>query len=134
MAEAIFKEKVKQKGLESIYKADSAGTASYHIGETPDPRTLSTLEDHGISFSHRGQQFDEDLNQQFDYLVAMDSSNKQNMERLIGRADKLFLMRDFDPEGRGLDVCDEVSIKIKVGKLIKGAKRPHVYYLIVTKI
>lgn len=106
MAEAIFKEKIEERGLAAKYDGDSAGTAAYHIGETPDPRTLSTLASHGIFFTHRGQQFDEDLNRQFDYIIAMDSTNKQNIERLIGRADKLYLMRDFDAIARGADVPD----------------------------
>ncbi len=32
MAEAVFKHTVKQKGLESRFNIDSAGTEDYHVG------------------------------------------------------------------------------------------------------
>jgi low molecular weight phosphotyrosine protein phosphatase len=33
MAEAVFAHTVKEKGLESQFRIDSAGTAGYHVGE-----------------------------------------------------------------------------------------------------
>lgn len=50
MAEGVFQSMAKKepyKGL--IGKIDSCGTGGYHIGEGPDDRTMSTLEDHGIT-------------------------------------------------------------------------------------
>ena len=106
MAEAIFNHKIQEKGLSLQFKGDSAGTANYHVGDKPDPRTVDTVEKKGIKISHRGQQFKKFHADEFDYLVAMDSSNQKNMTlELHGLGKKVWLMRAFDPVENG-DVPD----------------------------
>ncbi|EPZ32726.1 Phosphotyrosine protein phosphatase I superfamily domain-containing protein [Rozella allomycis CSF55] len=58
MAEAVFRHKVEIKGLQDAFHIDSCGTASYHIGESPDERSIKTCEDNGIESikMHRGRQ------------------------------------------------------------------------------
>lgn len=107
LAEAIFKEKLRKEGLNSKIAADSAGTANYHVGENPDPRTVEIANKHGIPVDHKGQQFKKKHQKEFDYLLAMDHSNYQNMVKEMGEdPEKLILMRDFDPYGKGEDVPD----------------------------
>ncbi|MEP1032934.1 low molecular weight protein-tyrosine-phosphatase [Ekhidna sp.] len=107
LAEAIFKKKVEIGGLSNKIHADSAGTANYHVGENPDPRTIEIAEKHGVPVDHKGQQFQKKHQSQFDYLLAMDHSNYRNMTVEMGSdPDKLMLMRDFDPHGKGQDVPD----------------------------
>lgn len=107
LAEAIFNEKLRKEGLNGYFIANSAGTAGYHIGENPDPRTIEIAEKHGIAIDHKGQQFKKDHQKVFDYLVAMDQSNLQNMILAMGQEpNNLMLMRDFDSEGKGKDVPD----------------------------
>lgn len=107
LAEAIFKEKLRKEGLSTKIIADSAGTANYHVGENPDPRTVEIAEKHRISINHKGQQFKKAHRDEFDYLIAMDASNIQNMVSEMGeKPDKLLLMRNFDPYGKGEDVPD----------------------------
>ena len=106
MAEAIFNNKIKEKGLESYFLGDSAGTANYHVGDYPDPRTVETVSKNGIKIHHEGQQFKKKHTSAFHYLVAMDASNQQNMWREIGdNQTEVYLMRDFDPIEKG-DVPD----------------------------
>ena len=106
MAEAIFNHKVKEFGLETHLIGDSAGTANYHVGENPDPRTIETLEKKSIMIRRKGQQFKREHADEFDYLIAMDQSNKQNMLRELGNINQeVLLIRDFDPSGNG-DVPD----------------------------
>lgn len=108
MAEAIFNDKIAKKGLESYFSADSAGTANYHVGESPDPRTVETVQKNNISISHRGQQFKRHHASEFHYLIGMDQSNINNMMRELrgSNEDQVFLMRDFDINGKGMDVPD----------------------------
>ncbi|NQZ78967.1 MAG: low molecular weight phosphotyrosine protein phosphatase [Ekhidna sp.] len=107
LAEAIFHQKIKEEGLEEYLGCDSAGTANYHVGEKPDPRTIAIANKHGIPVDHQGQQFKRVHGEVFDYLVAMDQSNYNNMiSELGGEKDSLLLMRDFDPRGKGEDVPD----------------------------
>ncbi|MEQ8904753.1 low molecular weight protein-tyrosine-phosphatase [Ekhidna sp.] len=107
LAEAIFKKKLQKEGLINKIEADSAGTANYHVGENPDPRTIEIAAKHGVFFTHKGQQFKKNHVVEFDYLVAMDESNIQNMVLELGeKPEKLLLMRNFDPYGKGEDVPD----------------------------
>jgi protein-tyrosine phosphatase len=109
LAEAIFKDKLKKKGLESYFEVDSCGTANYHVGDSPDPRTIANAKKNGIVIDHCGRQFiANDLNE-FDFILAMDKSNYQNILRLLkdkGHESKVMLMREFDTMGKGKDVPD----------------------------
>jgi protein-tyrosine-phosphatase len=56
-----------------------AGTASYHVGSPPDSRSLRTCAKYGIQTNHRARQLTEDDLRNFDYLLAMDSSNLEDI-------------------------------------------------------
>lgn len=104
LAEAIFKNKVKQKGLEQVVFADSCGTSNYHIGDSPDPRTIANATKNGIVIEHCGRQLGEEDLEKFDLILAMDKSNYQNILRLPNSsnfAKKVMLMREFDPVEKG---------------------------------
>jgi protein-tyrosine phosphatase len=106
MAEGIFQHKIFQLGKEDQWAHDSAGTSSYHIGDQPDPRTLDTLSEHGITFQHAARQVSSDANR-FDYIIAMDHSNYADLKSILPADFKgLYLMRDFDPVRKGADVPD----------------------------
>jgi protein-tyrosine phosphatase len=109
LAEALFKQKVKQAGLEHCLEADSCGTSNYHIGEPPDSRTIANARKNGITIHHLGRQLSVHDLEQFDYIIAMDQSNLENIHYL-GRnhavAGNVSLMRAYDPEGKGQDVPD----------------------------
>jgi protein-tyrosine phosphatase len=109
LAEAIFKDKLKKKGLESYFEVDSCGTANYHVGDSPDPRTITNAKKNGVTIDHCGRQFTaNDLNE-FDFILAMDKSNYQNVLRLLKDKEhesKVMLMREYDTIGKGKDVPD----------------------------
>lgn len=107
LAEAIFNQKIKENKLESSLFCDSAGTANYHVGDFPDPRTIEVANNHSVPVNHLGQQFKKSHMDEFQYLIAMDRSNYQNMVREMGsEPENLFMMRDFDEKGKGQDVPD----------------------------
>jgi protein-tyrosine phosphatase len=108
LAEAIFKDKIKHRGFDSWIEADSCGTSNYHIGDTPDPRTIANAIRNGITIDHLGRQLCVDDLADFDYILAMDSSNHVNILRLSNddlHKNKVQLMREYDPKGKG-DVPD----------------------------
>ncbi|MBV7270231.1 low molecular weight protein-tyrosine-phosphatase [Winogradskyella luteola] len=79
------------------FYVDSAGTAAYHIGNSPDHRSIKVAKTHGIDISHQSaRQFKVSDFDTFDYIYAMDSSNYNNIISLargnedIGKV-KLFL-------------------------------------------
>lgn len=84
MAEGIFQSIAKEDKYQGkIGKIDSCGTAAYHTGESPDSRTLSTLEDNGITnYDHAARRFNPKDFERFDYIFAMDRSNLHDLQKL----------------------------------------------------
>lgn len=108
LAEAIFHHKIRARGLENVVEADSCGTSDYHIGQSPDPRTIASATRNGIAIDHCGRQLCADDFERFDLIMAMDSSNYRNILAVLNdqsHVRKVRLMREFDPAGNG-DVPD----------------------------
>lgn len=79
LAEGILKSKLPT----NEFFVDSAGTASYHVGEKPDIRSIETAFNHGIQISsQRSRQFKEEDFDLFDYIYVMDYSNYDNVIHL----------------------------------------------------
>lgn len=80
MAEAVFKHTVKKAGLEDRFDIiNSYGTAGFHIGENPDPRSVSTCRKHGVPVNHTAQQITYADFDKFDYVIGMDESNREDL-------------------------------------------------------
>lgn len=78
LAEGILRHKAEQNKL-SI-EVDSAGTAGYHVGEMPDPRSVKKAKEYGIDISMlRGRQFTVSDFNCFDYIYVMDQSNYRDV-------------------------------------------------------
>lgn len=107
LAEAIFNQKVKEKGLADKIRCDSAGTANYHIGADPDRRSIETAIKHGIPIAHKGRQYQPGDAGIFDYILAMDENNFRDIVHISGKKPTgLFKMRAFDPKGKDENVPD----------------------------
>lgn len=114
IAEATFNELVKSKNLDGHIECDSAGTAAYHIGSLPDKRIRNVAQDNGLILTHKARQLAHDDFLKFDYIVAMDQSNFENIRKVSlfahdhERSDiSVQLYRAFDPEkGNSLNVPD----------------------------
>jgi protein-tyrosine phosphatase len=109
LAEAIFNHQIREKKLQRHFKIASCGTANYHIGDPPDPRTIKNATRNGVKIDHLGRQFCSADFEGFDLILAMDKSNLANILRVPGAekyADRVKLMRTFDTIDRGFDVPD----------------------------
>ena len=109
MAESVFDGLVEKSGLSGKIETDSAGTSNYHIGESPDPRTLEIVAKYGLENNSRGRQLTEADFIQFDYIIVMDQSNLADSKQLMtsdSSQAKIFLMRDFDDNPTKKDVPD----------------------------
>jgi protein-tyrosine phosphatase len=105
-----MKHLLRTSGLERAIHVDSAGTAGYHVGEPPDRRAQAAARRRGIVLDHRARQFGGDDWRRFDYILAMDQDNYEN---LVARApskqlaEKVRLLRSFDPSApKGAGVPD----------------------------
>lgn len=63
---------MEKQGLKSEFHIDSAGTASYHVGDRPDDRTLQVLKENGVESPHRARQLSKKDFVDFDYILVMD--------------------------------------------------------------
>ncbi|KAF2133680.1 low molecular weight phosphotyrosine protein phosphatase-like protein [Dothidotthia symphoricarpi CBS 119687] len=80
MAEGVFQSLARDHAL--ISSIDSCGTGAYHIGSSPDSRTMSTLAANNITtYRHRARQFKTADFDTFDYIFAMDADNLEDLER-----------------------------------------------------
>jgi protein-tyrosine phosphatase len=110
LAEGVFRDQVERSGLSDRFDIDSAGTSSYHTGDSPDPRTVEVAARRGLELRHAARQLRRADLERFHYVVVMDGSNASRVHRLAneapGRAEVL-LLRRFDLEADGeLDVPD----------------------------
>ena len=84
-AEAVFRHHVRQAGLEegwgkTIY-IDSAGTHGFHIGAPPDKRSQAVARRRGVDLSPiRSRQLEAQDFTDFDYILAMDRDNLEEMQ------------------------------------------------------
>lgn len=86
LAEGILKSKLP----ENSFIVDSAGTANYHIGSSPDVRSISIAKKNGLNISNlKGRQFTVSDFDTFDLIYTMDASNFQNVIKLARNADDI---------------------------------------------
>ena len=107
IAEGVFLNLVKARGLESSFVIDSAGTSGYHVNEGPDPGSQRVVQKRlGDDISHqRGQLLTLQHLNTFDVLIALDSKNRKDALKLKPSA-HIHLLRDFDPIEKGGEVPD----------------------------
>lgn len=110
LGEGMFRHLVTEMGLEDRFLIDSAGTGNWHIGAPPHVDSQRVARERGMDISdQRARQITPLDLRDFDYLIAMDSSNKEGILALDpnGRyADKVKLMLEFYPECGMKDVPD----------------------------
>ncbi|PKO72306.1 MAG: phosphotyrosine protein phosphatase [Betaproteobacteria bacterium HGW-Betaproteobacteria-14] len=81
-AEGVAYKIIKNNGIESLIKVDSAGTHGYHIGEPPDSRVCAAARKRGIDLSGmRARKVVPDDFERFDLLLAMDRDNLAMLKR-----------------------------------------------------
>lgn len=89
-AEAVFRHKVRERGLEARFRIDSAGTHGYHVGEPPDSRSIATALARGVDMRDlRARKVHEDDFFQFDYIFAMDAGHYALLGRYGGAQGRL---------------------------------------------
>ena len=82
MAEAVFRSLLEKRGCSHEWAVDSSAVASYNIGDQPDPRTLATLQKHGLSSGHVARQITQDDFHSFQYILCFDEQNMQDLTRM----------------------------------------------------
>lgn len=82
-ADGIFQKLVADAGLAKRISVDSAGTAGWHQGKAPDPRTIAAASKRGFDLSLlRSRQVKRSDFGEFDYILAMDEENLADLTLL----------------------------------------------------
>jgi protein-tyrosine phosphatase len=79
LAEGILASKLPNK----TFAVDSAGTGSWHVGHSPDKRSIAVATKNGVSIQNqKGRQFKTSDFDEFDYIYVMDNSNYNDIIHL----------------------------------------------------
>ena len=108
-AHGVFREIAARDAPGLMRQVDSAGTAGYHVGDPPDPRTCRIAMQRGYDLSDlRARQLEREDFSRFDLLLAMDRANLAAMQALApGRQRiKAQLFLEYAGHGSMLDVPD----------------------------
>ncbi|VAW81019.1 Low molecular weight protein tyrosine phosphatase [hydrothermal vent metagenome] len=107
-AQGVFESLVSEARLEDRVTTDSAGTHAYHVGKQPDRRATQAALQRGIDLStQRARQVDPADFARFDYVLAMDNSNLDDLLSICPdeHRTKVRLFLDFAESGSS-DVPD----------------------------
>lgn len=86
LAEGIMASKVDPSRIQ----VESAGTAGYHIGNPPDPRSIEVAASKGIDISRqRCRRFSSADFDNYDYIFAMDRENLIHLQQLTQKQEHL---------------------------------------------
>jgi len=100
MAEFVFRELVKERGLSAELEAASSATSTEEIGNSVYPPARRELMKHGIDPSGKvAVQLERRDYGKYDLFVGMDSANVRNMHRIFGA----------DPDGKIIKLLDLVG-------------------------
>lgn len=99
-AEGVFRQYVREAGLESRITMDSAGTGDWHLGKRPDDRACRAAASRGYDLSElTARQVSVEDFQRFDLILAMDQDNLKRLKALQpsnGRAELDLFLRRFN--------------------------------------
>ncbi|MFE4826134.1 low molecular weight protein-tyrosine-phosphatase [Streptomyces sp. NPDC056672] len=99
IAEAVFRARLTEAGLDGLVEADSAGTGGWHEGDGADPRAVAVLDAHGYENDHTARQFHASWFSRLDLVIALDEGHLRELRRLAptpADAAKVRLLRSYD--------------------------------------
>lgn len=112
MAEFVLRRQLKQAGLDDRVEVESAATSDEETGNPVYPLAKRTLAIRGIGCRDKeAQRISKEMFDAADLVIAMDSNNVNNLERMFGNvvADKVRLLLDYLPDTdakHGMPIAD----------------------------
>ena len=101
LAQGILEKKSKESNL-NIY-VDSAGTGGWHVGSSPDLRSINIAKKYNIDISdQKARKFSTYDFQEFDKIFVMDNNNYRDLIRLCSNKKEWnkiqLILKNIDPE------------------------------------
>lgn len=99
-AEGVFQKLVHNDPKLAHIQVDSCGTIGYHVGESPDPRSIEAAMARGYDLSYiRARKLTQDDLNEFNHILVMDKDNYRNTIMLAkgeqSLIDKVELFLDY---------------------------------------
>ncbi|KLO32007.1 low molecular weight protein-tyrosine-phosphatase [Mycobacterium haemophilum] len=107
MAEKMFADQLRRRGLGDAVRVTSAGTGNWHVGDGADARVTQVLRAHGYPTDHCAAQIDAD-HLSADLVVALGRNHVRMLRQLGVEDSQIRMLRSFDPSSGAyaLDVED----------------------------
>ncbi len=107
MAEKMFADQLRRRGLGDAVRVPSAGTGDWHVGNCADERAARVLRAHGYPTDHCAAQLDTE-HLAADLVVALGRNHVRMLRALGVEEGRIRLLRSFDPRSGAyaLDVED----------------------------
>jgi protein-tyrosine phosphatase len=96
MAEKMFADQLRRRGLADSVRVTSAGTGAWHVSETADKRATRVLRKHGYPTAHSAAQAGPD-HLSADLLVAMARNHVGILRDMGVDENRIRMLRSFDP-------------------------------------
>lgn len=107
LAQGVFEAHLARLGRSDAFVVDSAGTSGHHQGEPPHAESQRVANRHGIQIGQqRSRPFRPAEVEQWDHVIAMDRENAAFLSDLGVPAERVILLRQFDPEADSPDIPD----------------------------
>jgi protein-tyrosine phosphatase len=107
--EGVLRHLADERGLGERVRVASAGTHDYHVGESPDSRSVKHAKERGYDLSsQRASQVSARDFEEFDYILAMDRGHLRLLQAMQpqGSKAKLGLFLEASGKWKGEDVPD----------------------------
>lgn len=111
MAEGLFERMTAER---ADLRVLSAGVSTYP-GQPPSAHAVEVLEELGVDISqHRSKPVSEKVVEEADWIIAMTRSHLDSIIYLFPRAaEKVYLLREFEPGATSLDVADPIGMGLE---------------------
>ena len=96
MAEKMFADQLRRRGLGHAVRVTSAGTGNWHVGSCADDRATHVLRAHGYPSDHRAAQLDAD-HLAADLVVALGRNHVRMLRQLGVENSRIRMLRSFGP-------------------------------------
>ena len=105
MAESMARAAFDDAGLGENVTVSSVGTGGWHVGGGMAPRAAAELEAHSFDSAHTAAQLSES-DHSADLVVALDSGHHAHLLSEGVDAERVRMLRSYEPGADGLDVAD----------------------------
>ena len=109
MAEAMMRQEVTQRHLETVVSVDSAATSRWEVGSKPHKGTQKILTEHGVDYSNiRARQITQQDFFDADVIIGMDNNNVKDLLEIAPSEmkEKIHLFMSVVPKKEKVDVPD----------------------------